>query len=344
MKVGILGGTGLVGGALIRFLDERSFPIDELRIFASSRSAGKQVEWKETKVTVEDAATADYAGLDVVLASAGAVTSRHLAEKIASQGAVVIDNSSCWRMDDQVPLVVNAVNDEDLKATPKGIVANPNCTTMAAMPVLAPLHRRWGLKKLYVATYQAVSGGGVAGLEELSGQIRRAASNENLEELSWDGNAVDIGEPKKFSQPIAFNVLAHAGSFVDEETDEEKKLRDESRKILHIPDLDVSGTCVRVPVFTGHSLAVTAIFDSEIDPEEAKAVLADSPQVELDDVPTPLKAAGKDPSYVGRVRRAGDDPKALALFIANDNLRKGAALNTVQLAESMLEQGLIGKK
>ncbi len=321
-------------------LAERSFPADEVRLFASQRSAGRTLDYAGRSITVEDAARADFNGLDVVLFSAGGATSKELAPRVAAAGAVVIDNSSAWRMDPDVPLVVAEVNPDALARRPKGIVANPNCTTMAAMPVLAPLHRAAGLQALVVSTYQAVSGAGGAGVDELDAQIRKGA--DQARELSFDGRAVDLGEPVKFAEPIAYNVVALAGSVVDDgsgETDEEQKLRDESRKILGIPELAVSPTCVRVPVFTGHSLSVNATFARPLPVEEARTLLTGAPGVELAEVPTPLLAAGNDPSYVGRIRRdeTVPDGRGLALFVANDNLRKGAALNAVQLAELVAE-------
>ena len=315
-------------------LVERSFPIDELRLFASARSAGSKITVGESEITVEDAATADFTGLDVVLFSAGGATSKELAPKVAAAGAVVIDNSSAWRMDPDVPLVVAEVNGHAIANRPKGIVANPNCTTMAAMPVLGALHRQKGLRSMVVSTYQAVSGGGLAGVAELDEQVRKVA--DGAAALTFDGQAVEFPAPTKFVAPIAFNVLPMAGSIVDdglEETDEEQKLRNETRKILDIPGLKVSGTCVRVPVFTGHSLSINASFEQPVTPDEARQILAMAPGVVLADVPTPLMAAGQDPTYVGRIRVDETMENGLALFLSNDNLRKGAALNAVQLAE-----------
>ncbi|MEV8538962.1 aspartate-semialdehyde dehydrogenase [Streptomyces sp. NPDC051572] len=330
MKVGIVGATGQVGTVMRRILVERDFPVTELRLFASARSAGTVLDG----VTVEDAATADYSGLDIVLFSAGGATSKALAEKVASQGAVVIDNSSAWRKDPQVPLVVSEVNPHAIVDRPKGIIANPNCTTMAAMPVLKPLHAEAGLEALVVATYQAVSGSGLSGVAELHGQALKVVAD--ADKLTHDGSAVDFPEPQVYKRPIAFNVLPLAGSIVDDglhETDEEQKLRSESRKILEIPGLKVSGTCVRVPVFSGHSLQVNARFARPISVERATELLGGAPGVALTDIPTPLQAAGQDPSYVGRIRADETVEHGLALFISNDNLRKGAALNAVQIAE-----------
>ncbi|MCX2970419.1 MULTISPECIES: aspartate-semialdehyde dehydrogenase [Streptomyces] len=335
MRIGIVGATGQVGSVMRDILAQRDFPVDELRLFASARSAGRTLPWRDGEVTVEDATTADYAGLDVVLFSAGGATSRELAPKVAAAGAVVIDNSSAWRLDPQVPLVVSEVNPQAALERPKGIIANPNCTTMAAMPVLRPLHAEAGLTALVVATYQAVSGSGLAGVAELDGQARKAVEGDAAQ-LAFDGSAVDFPAPDKFKRPIAFNVLPLAGSIVDDglgETDEEQKLRNESRKILGVPELKVSGTCVRVPVFTGHSLQVNARFERPISPERARELLAGAPGVALSDIPTPLQAAGQDPSFVGRIRRDETVEHGLALFLSNDNLRKGAALNAVQIAE-----------
>lgn len=334
MKVGIVGATGQVGKVMRSILAERKFPADELRLFASARSAGSVIEWQGREITVEDAATADYTGLDIVLFSAGGATSKALAEKVASQGAVVIDNSSAWRKDPQVPLVVSEVNPHAIADRPKGIIANPNCTTMAAMPVLRPLHEEAGLEALTVATYQAVSGSGLAGVAELHGQASKVVAE--ADKLTHDGSAVDFPEPGVYKRPIAFNVLPLAGSIVDDgsfETDEEQKLRNESRKILEIPELKVSGTCVRVPVFSGHSLQVNARFARPVSVERAYELLKDAPGVELSEIPTPLQAAGKDASYVGRIRNDETAENGLALFVSNDNLRKGAALNAVQIAE-----------
>src|SRR5262245_3790179 len=337
VRVGVVGATGQVGGVMRAVLAQRSFPVGEMRYFASARSAGRTLPWAGEDVVVEDAATADFSGLDIVLFSAGKYSSRELGPVVAAAGATVIDNSSAWRMDPDVPLVVSEVNPEALASIPKGIVANPNCTTMAAMPVLGPLHRAAGLHTLVISTYQAVSGGGLEGVAELDEQIRKVA--DGAAALAFDGRAVEMPTPHKFPEPVAFNVIPLAGSIVDDglgETDEEQKLRHESRKILGIPDLVVAGTCVRVPVFTGHSLAINARFARDLPPEEATEILAAAPGVELADVPNPLAAAGRDPAYVGRIRRDPTAENGLALFVSNDNLRKGAALNAVQIAELLI--------
>ena len=336
MRVGVVGATGQVGGVMRRILAERAFPVDEIRYFASSRSAGSTLPWDGADLVVEDAATADPAGLDVALFSAGAATSRVQAPRFAAAGVTVIDNSSAWRMDPDVPLVVAEVNASAAQAARKGIIANPNCTTMAAMPVVAPLHRAADLVRMVVSTYQAVSGSGPSGVDELDKQVRQVVDRAAL--LTHDGSAVTFPVPEKYVLPIAFNVLPMAGSLVDDgsgETDEEQKLRNESRKILDIPDLRVSGTCVRVPVFTGHSLSLNLEFAAAMPVARALDLLASSPGVALSDVPTPLEAAGRDPSYVGRIRQdpGVDGDRGLALFVSNDNLRKGAALNAVQIAE-----------
>ncbi|KAB2347750.1 aspartate-semialdehyde dehydrogenase [Actinomadura rudentiformis] len=334
MRIGIVGATGQVGGVMLRILAERNFPVDELRLFASARSAGKTIPWQGGEVTVEDAETADFAGLDIVLFSAGKTSSKALAPKVAAAGAVVIDNSSGWRMDPEVPLVVSEVNPHAAAVRPKGIIANPNCTTMAAMPVLRPLHEEAGLEALVVATYQAVSGSGLSGVAELHEQARKVV--DGADRLTHDGSAVDFPDPQVYVRPIVFNVLPMAGSIVDDglnETDEEQKLRNESRKILDIPALKVSGTCVRVPVFSGHSLQINARFSRPISPEQATELLSTAPGVTLSDIPTPLQAAGQDPTFVGRIRRDETVENGLALFCSGDNLRKGAALNAVQIAE-----------
>ncbi len=336
LTVGVVGATGQVGTVMRRLLDERDFPVGRIRYFASSRSAGTTLPWRDGEIVVEDAETADVSGLDIALFSAGGAASRALAPRYAEAGAVVVDNSSAWRMDPDVPLVVSEVNPEAVADARKGIIANPNCTTMAAMPVLKPLHDGAGLVRLVASTYQAVSGSGLSGVDELDKQVRQVV--DRATDLVHDGSAVQFPAPQKYVAPIAFNVLPLAGSLVDDgsfETDEEQKLRNESRKILGIPDLLVSGTCVRVPVFTGHSLSINAEFARPLSVEHARALLAAAPGVELADVPTPLHAAGRDPSYVGRLRQdpGVPDGRGLVLFVSNDNLRKGAALNAVQSAE-----------
>ncbi|WP_424447441.1 aspartate-semialdehyde dehydrogenase [Microbacterium arborescens] len=343
LSVAVVGATGQVGKVMREILVERNFPIRELRLFATARSAGTSVEFAGHEVVVEDVATADPAGIDIALFSAGATGSRAHAPRFAEAGAVVIDNSSAWRMDPDVPLVVSEVNPHATVNPPKGIIANPNCTTMAAMPVLKVLDAEAGLERLIVSTYQAVSGSGLAGAEELLGQVEGVLAQGHTLDLVHDGSAVEFPQPEKYVAPIAFDVIPFAGNLVDDgdnETDEEKKLRNESRKILELPDLRVAGTCVRVPVFTGHSLSIHAEFARDITPDRAREILAAAPGVALEEVPTPLQAAGNDPSYVGRIRadQSAPEGKGLVLFISNDNLRKGAALNAVQIAEIVAER------
>ena len=323
-------------------LAERAFPLDELRLFASPRSAGRRLPWAEEELLVEDAATADYRGLDVVLMSAGAAASRAMAPGIAAAGPVVIDNSSAWRMDPEVPLVVPEVNADALASIPKGIVANPNCTTMVAVVGLAPLHRRAGLRRLVASTYQAVSGAGSAGVRELHDQLVKTV--DGAADLAFDGAAVEFPAPQKFLAPIAHDVVPLAGSIVGDgsaETDEEQKLRNETRKILGIVDLAVSATCVRVPVFTGHSLALNLELDRPLDPDDARSLLAGAPGVVVVDLPTPLAATGGDVTLVGRIRRDPTVANGLALFLSGDNLRKGAALNAIQIAEALVDRGVV---
>ncbi len=323
-------------------LAERGFPLDDIRFFASARSAGTSLPWGDGEVTVEDTATADFSGLDIALFSNGGASSKEFAPQVAAAGAIVIDNSSAWRKDPEVPLVVSEVNASDLRTIPKGIVANPNCTTMAAMPVLKPLHDKASLVRLHVSSYQAVSGSGGKGVQELDRQLRGGYAAGDPTGLALDGRAVAVPEAQVYAVPVGFNVVPLAGSIVDDgsgETDEEQKLRHESRKILHIPGLRVSGTCVRVPVFSGHSLAIHAEFDGDISPDEALDLLKSAPGVIVADVPNPLAATGRDEVFVGRVRadQAAPDGKGLNLFVVGDNLRKGAALNAVQVAEEWLK-------
>ena len=331
LNVGIVGATGLVGSMIREILAERNFPVSNLRLFASARSAGKVVDG----VTVEDAATADYSGLDIVLFSAGGSTSKAIAPKAAAAGAIVIDNSSAWRSDPEVPLVVSEVNPHALANLPKGIVANPNCTTMAAMPVLRPLHDEAGLKRLVVSTYQAVSGGGLEGIDVLARQIDHVGNKSR--ELATGGHQDLLPKAEKWAVPMAHNVVPLNYVYAEDGyTEEEIKLRDESRKILEIPDLPVSGTCVRVPVFTGHALSINAEFERPISVERALELLGSAPGVVITEVPNPLEATGQDPVFVGRVRNDPTVAHGLALFVVGDNLRKGAALNAVQIAEALI--------
>ena len=337
MRIAIVGATGQVGVVLRAILAERNFPVESMRYLASARSAGTTLPWADGEVVVEDAETADLSGIDLALCSAPAAVSRELAPRLAAAGATVIDNSSAWRMDPDVPLVVPEANAAELRSIPKGIVANPNCTTMVAIPVLKPLDDEAGLRRLVVATYQAVSGGGVDAVRELAEQLSKTA--DRAADLTFDGTAVDFPPRSVYPVPIAHNVIPLQFTIVDDgslETDEEQKYCNEARKILGRPDLAVTTTCVRVPVFTGHSAAIVCEFERPLTPERATEVLRTAPGVELAEIPTPLLAAGRDVSYVGRIRRAQGAPNALALFVSGDNLRKGAALNVVQIAEELL--------
>jgi aspartate-semialdehyde dehydrogenase len=344
LSIGVVGATGQVGQVMRRLLEERDFPATSVRFFASSRTQGRKLSFRGQEIEVEDAETADPSGLDIALFSAGATMSRVQAPRFAEAGVIVIDNSSAWRKDDQVPLVVSEVNFADATNRPRGIIANPNCTTMAAMPVLKVLHDEAQLVRLVVSSYQAVSGTGLAGVAELAAQARAVIDDaEQLVHGVFPGSAVQFPEPKAYVAPIAFNVVPLAGKLVDDdsgETDEDQKLRNESRKILGIPDLLVSGTCVRVPVFTGHSLSINAEFAQPLSPQRAREILSSAPGVKVVDVPTPLAAAGVDESLVGRIRRDPGAPegRGLALFVSGDNLRKGAALNTIQIAELLAAQ------
>ena len=339
-RIGVVGATGMVGEVMRSILAERGVDYAAVRFFASARSAGKALPWKDGEIVVEDADTADFSDLDVVLFSAGGSTSKRLAPKVVADGALVVDNSSAWRMDPDVPLVVAEVNPHALESLPKGIVANPNCTTMAAMPVLKPLHVAAGLKRLVASTYQAVSGAGLAGVRELEDQLDVTA--EQRAALVRDGSAVDFPAGGKWAVPIAFNVVAL--NYVlgeDGYTEEEAKLREETRKILELPELPVSGTCVRVPVFTGHALSINAEFERELSPDDATAILREAAGVVVTEVPNPVEATGQDPVFAGRIRRDPTVEHGLALFVVGDNLRKGAALNTIQIAELLLAKSAV---
>ncbi len=370
LNLAVVGATGQVGSVVRRLLAERDVPVASMRFFASARSAGSTLPWdgrsptdgagnRPAQIVVEDLGdpNLDLRGIDVAVFSAGGETSREHAPRFAAVGAIVVDNSSAWRMDERVPLVVSEVNPEALALAQSiegiGIVANPNCTTMAAMPALKVLHDAAGLQRLTVATYQAVSGSGLSGVAELAGQVRATTTPEGasgpqgergdsptIEALTHDGSAVTFPAPMNYTNPIAFNVVPYAGDLVEDgsfETSEEQKLRNESRKILDLPELAVAGTCVRVPVFTGHALAVHAEFSEPISADQARELLTGAPGVVLLNVPTPLDAAGTDPTYVGRIRadQSVPDGRGLILFIVGDNLRKGAALNAVQVVERL---------
>ena len=340
----VVGATGQVGQVMRDLLQERNFPADQVRFFASSRSAGKELEFGGKKIVVEDVAatpTEELKGIDIALFSAGGATSREHAPRFAEAGATVVDNSSAWRKDTEVPLIVSEVNPGDKTGAGKGIIANPNCTTMACMPALGALHKEAGLTHLHVSSYQAVSGSGLAGVQTLMNQLRE--NLDKMEQLVEDGSVFSAEDFGPYVAPIAFNSLPMAGNLVDDgtgETDEEQKLRNESRRILGIPELKVSGTCVRVPVFTGHMMTVQAEFANELTAEHAREVLESTPGVKVVDVPTPLQATGIDDTLVGRIRQdqAVDGNRGLVFVVAGDNLRKGAALNTIQIAELLLEK------
>ncbi|MBQ1282496.1 MAG: aspartate-semialdehyde dehydrogenase [Bifidobacteriaceae bacterium] len=342
INIAVLGATGQVGMVMRRILDERNFPVRDLRFIASAHSAGKKIEWRGHEIEVEDVEKADLSGIDIAIFSAGGGTSKKWAPEFAKAGAFVVDNSSQWRLHDDVPLVVAEVNPDDLDVIPSKIVANPNCTTMACMPVVKALSDAFGLKRLIVSSYQAVSGAGRNGVLQLMNEAK-AAVEQGADKLVFDGEAIDFPEPSKIVKTIAFNAVPFIGDIVDdgsEETDEEQKLRNESRKILHLPELKASCTCVRIGVFTSHGMSVNAEFEKDVTPDEARKVLSNAPGVELTDIPTPLMAAGKTPSFVGRIRQdqAVDGKKGLSFFLTNDNLRKGAALNAVQLAEIIAQK------
>lgn len=342
INIAVLGATGQVGMVMRCILDERNFPVRDLRFIASAHSAGKKIEWRGHEIEVEDVEKADLSGIDIAIFSAGGGTSKKWAPEFAKAGAFVVDNSSQWRLHDDVPLVVAEVNPDDLDVIPSKIVANPNCTTMACMPVVKALSDAFGLKRLIVSSYQAVSGAGRNGVLQLMNEAK-AAVEQGADKLVFDGEAIDFPEPSKIVKTIAFNAVPFIGDIVDdgsEETDEEQKLRNESRKILHLPELKASCTCVRIGVFTSHGMSVNAEFEKDVTPDEARKVLSNAPGVELTDIPTPLMAAGKTPSFVGRIRQdqAVDGKKGLSFFLTNDNLRKGAALNAVQLAEIIAQK------
>lgn len=341
LTVALVGATGQVGRVMRTLLEERAFPAANIRLFATSRSAGTQLAFRGQQVTVEDVEGANLAGIDIAVFSAGGAASRKYAPRFAEAGAVVVDNSSAWRRDEQVPLVVSEVNPEDIQNRPKGIIANPNCTTMAAMPTVKVLHDLFGLETLVASSYQAVSGSGRAGVTELSSQLR--ASIDECEALALDGAAIQFLEPKTYVRPIAFNAVPVAGSFVDDasgETDEEQKLRNESRRILHLPSLAASCTCVRIPVMSAHLLSLNARFARPVDLAQAKAALKQACGVQLVDVPNPLEAAGRDGTFTGRLRidQSVPDGKGLAFICCADNLRKGAALNAIQIAEIVAKE------
>ncbi len=335
-KVGVLGATGLVGSTILELLAERDFPVAELRLLASERSAGKTIEFGSKVLTVQAVSEDSIQGLDLVLSSAGGSVSAEWTPKLVATGATVVDNTSYWRMHDDVPLVVSEVNPDALDGH-NGIIANPNCSTMQMVVALKPLHDAAGIERLVISTYQAVSGTGKAAIDELRAQARAVVGG------------YDVPEPQSYPHQIAFNALAQAGSFPegDDHTDEERKLINETRKILGDPGIRISATCVRVPVETGHSEAVNVETREPLDPDEARELLAAAPGVTvLDDpaagrYPMAIDAAGKDDVFVGRIRRDPGNDRALDIWVVSDNLRKGAATNTVQLGEALIERGLL---
>jgi aspartate-semialdehyde dehydrogenase len=339
MRVAVVGATGAVGTDLLRLLRARNFPADTVVPFASERSAGRTVEHADEPVRPLADDTID--GFDIALFSAGGGTSRAWAPKFVEHGATVVDNSSAWRMHDDVPLVVSEVNPDALDSH-RGIIANPNCTTMVAMLPLKALHDVYGLREMVATSYQAAGGAGQKGIDELAAQV--PVLSQDVDALRTDGaTAMRRVDHKVHADTLAFNVVPMLGTIGEEGyTDEELKLRNESRKILDIPDLIVSPTCVRVPVMVGHAVAIRATFEREVDLDEALAALRAFPNLVVQDAPTPLEWAGRDETAVGRVRRDLADPRhSLNLFVVGDNLLKGAALNTVQLAELLHERGLV---
>ncbi|MBI5106918.1 MAG: aspartate-semialdehyde dehydrogenase [Solirubrobacterales bacterium] len=340
-RVAIVGATGAVGTEMRRLLRDRSYPAAEVVPFASARSAGRTLD---DGLVVQELREDALQGFDVAIFSAGGGISREWAPLFAQAGAIVVDNSSAWRMDPEVPLVVSEVNPGDLDHIGKGIVANPNCTTMQIMPPLKALHDAFGLTDMVATSFQAAGGAGQKGMDELAEQV--PAMMADTGRLATDGASMaGRVEARVHAKPLAFNVVPWLGSDTGNGyTDEEMKLQNESRKILGIPELRVTPTCVRVPVFVGHSVAVRATFEQEIDVDRALDALRAMEGVELDDVPTPLEWAGRDPVAVGRVRKDLADPRTLNLFVVGDNLLKGAALNTVQIAELLHERGLLGRR
>jgi len=339
-RVGVIGATGLVGGEMLRVLEERAFPVDELRVFASLRSEGRKLPFAGGEVVCQVLHDGCFDGLDLVIVDVDDQLALECAPAAAAAGAKVIDNSAAFRMDPDVPLVVAEINPDDLRSMPKGIASCPNCTTMVLVVALAPLHRAAGIERMVVSTYQSVSGAGMIGLRELDEQwTKGAGQSERLRRAGAIEGAVEAGEV--WDRPIAGNVIPLAGSRREGGySSEEVKLVDESRKILHAPDLGVSVTCVRVPVYVGHAMSANVRFGRPVSAREAAELLADAPGVELVEAgaghPTPLESAGVDPVLVGRVREDPSEPGTLNLWVAGDNLRKGAALNAVQMAELLL--------
>jgi aspartate-semialdehyde dehydrogenase len=341
VRVGVVGATGLVGTEMLRLLEERAFPVDELRVYASPRSEGRKLAFKGGEVVCEVLRDDCFDGLDFVVIDVDDPLALEWAPRAAESGARVVDNSAAFRMDDDVPLVVAEVNPEDVRFLPRGIVSCPNCTTMVPLTALAPLHRAAGIERMVVSTYQSVSGAGMPGLHELDEQWTKGAGQ--VERLSRAGALGAIEPGAVWDRPIAGNVIPLAGSMKEAGyTSEEWKFMRESRKILHAPELRVSTTCVRVPVYVGHAVALNVEFRRELPRAEAVELLEAAPGVRLvdggDGHPTPLEAAGIDPVLVGRLRVDPSQERTLDLWVTGDNLRKGAALNAIQLAELMLER------
>ncbi len=337
-NVAVVGATGKVGEVMLQLLIQRNFPIGGIRLMASAKSAGKKIQFKDRQIEIEDASQSNFSGIDFAIFSAGANVSRKLSPEASKAGAVVVDNSSAWRMDPEVPLVVSEVNPHALENIPKGIIANPNCTTMVGMVALKPLHKAAGLKRLIVSTYQAVSGAGYAGVTELYTQLENLMENKNGGKT--ESRAEAENEAEIFDGPIALNVIPKCGDFSSDnpdETIEEEKLVNETRKILEIPDLPISATCVRVGVETGHSLSINAEFENPLSPEKAKKILSAAPGILLDEIPTPLKSADRDEIIAGRIRTDPTVQNGLSFFVTGDNLRKGAALNAIQIAELLTQ-------
>jgi aspartate-semialdehyde dehydrogenase len=337
-SLAVVGATGAVGTVMLDILSKRENVYGEIRLIASARSAGKKLKCRGEELTVVALTPEAFEGIDIAMFDVPDEISKEWAPIAASKGAVVVDNSGAFRMDDQVPLVVPEVNPDEIKKRPKGIISNPNCTTLSMIVAMGALHKQYGLKELVVASYQAASGAGQGGLDILREQMSLIA-NTNLGDVAGDSRKV-IKDFGPFTAPLALNVIPWAGSLKEDGySSEELKVRNESRKILGLKDLKVSATCVRVPVLTTHSLAVHAIFETEVSRSVAQDVLKSAAGVELVDdpenykFPTPADVVGTDPTWVGRVRKSLDDPNAIELFVCGDNLRKGAALNTAQIAE-----------
>ncbi|HEX6970483.1 MAG TPA: aspartate-semialdehyde dehydrogenase [Micromonosporaceae bacterium] len=336
----VVGATGAVGTVMCELLSSRRNVWGEIRLLASPRSAGRRILCRGEELVVQAISAEAFYGVDVAMFDVPDEVAAEWAPVAVDHGAIVVDNSAAFRMDPEVPLVVPEVNPEQVRKRPKGILANANCTTLAMIMAVAPLHREFGLRELVLASYQAVSGAGQAGVETLHSQLAKISGQRSLGTRPGDVRQAVGDDLGPFPAPTALNVVPWAGSLKDAGwSSEEMKMRDESRKILGLPDLKVSATCVRVPVVTGHSIAVHAVFAAEVDAEEAREVLRNAPGVIVVDdpgsgeFPMPIDAVGTDPAWVGRIRRALDDPRALDFFVTGDNLRKGAALNTAQIAE-----------